>query len=81
MPAGAAYQGGGLLLNGVVYWNVPLLGPGETEEVTFTVTASASLVNADYGVAADGGVTAQGVRVVSTTVLPDGTSCAPGKIR
>ncbi len=73
LPAGARYvdaEPGTLVPPGeIVRWEVPsLAGGGGTVTVQFVVTATATLVNADYRVSADGGVSAVGAVPVVTAV-------------
>jgi len=69
LPAGAAYvssDNGSALLGEVVSWQVDSLGSSSTLTVSFTVTATETITNADYGVLADANVYAQGETAVVT---------------
>jgi uncharacterized repeat protein (TIGR01451 family) len=73
LPAGAYYVNaapGTLVPPGeIVRWEVPsLAGGGVVTSVQFVVTATATVVNADYRVSADGGFRAVGAAVVVTAV-------------
>lgn len=73
LPAGAVYLGGGTLVGDEVQWSVAELGIGAAVSVQFTVTVpaggAASITNDDYGVTADGGITAYGANPVTTVLL------------
>lgn len=67
LPAGATYLGGGSLSgSGVVSWTLPSLGIGASDQVQFSVTASQTITNSDYGVTSAEGAAAQGVQAVVT---------------
>ncbi len=69
LPAGAVYWSGGSFASGVVSWTLPMLNVGAGVQVSFVVSAEETIRNNQYGVAAAGGVSAQGSAVVTTTVV------------
>lgn len=61
MPAGAAYVSGGNLNGNVVSWNnIQIPANGEAIQVTFTVSATGSIVNSVYGASCPGCIPATG---------------------
>jgi hypothetical protein len=68
VPTGATHIGGGDLDNGLVSWAVDNLAPGGMVKVSFRVSATQTVVNETYGVAAAGGFRAQGGQTVTTIV-------------
>ncbi len=61
MPAGATYVNGGNLNGNIVSWTVPTLpANGESVSVTFTVSATGSVVNSVYGASCSGCIPATG---------------------
>jgi uncharacterized repeat protein (TIGR01451 family) len=68
IPAGAAYLKGGTRVGDVVSWTIPSLAAYTTARVTYTVTSSSNLFNADYGVSASGGYGASGKVAVLTLI-------------
>jgi subtilisin len=71
LPAGATYVSGGTRVGDTIQWSPPdLAGYGTTEERTLTVTADETIVNAEYGMRADGGASATG-NVSATTRIVD----------
>ncbi|MEM7029010.1 MAG: chitobiase/beta-hexosaminidase C-terminal domain-containing protein [Chloroflexota bacterium] len=81
VPFGATYIRGGILSNNSVSWDIETLLPQTSIRVTFTVTASQSIVNDTYQVTADGGYQTVGTSIVPTTIgvmLPaDGGTISP----
>ena len=71
LPTGANYVSGGSHTSGVISWSVPNLPVSATTQVSFVVTTSQTVVNSDYGVRADGGLSALGGEPVETIVLPN----------
>lgn len=65
LPSGAYYLSGGTLTGNVVSWTLSSLAPSANASVTCAVTATVTLINADYGVSADGGYHATGQPVVT----------------
>ena len=61
IPANASYVSGGTRVGNVVSWTVDSLIPLGFITRTFVVTATRSILNADYRVSADGGVEAVGL--------------------
>lgn len=72
LPTGATYVSGGTPAGNVVSWVVGSLGPGAKIQRSFVVTATATISNSDYGVAADGNISASGQQVVVTSVSQPG---------
>lgn len=68
VPSGATYVAGGVLVGGIVNWDVGELAPGAAVDVQFSVTALATIVNDSYGVSADLGIIASGSIAVTTIV-------------
>jgi uncharacterized repeat protein (TIGR01451 family) len=68
IPAGAVYVGGGEKIGDEVRWTIPNLVAGGITQTTFTVTATGSLINDDYGLQAAGGYETAGETVVTTLV-------------
>lgn len=76
VPANTAYvigsaSAGGTLSDGQVYWQFPVLKPGEKQILTFSVDVSQGdeVVNSDYGVTCAEGVSAYGEPVVTRISL------------
>ena len=63
---------GGMVEDGVVTWNLPVLNPGETIRLTFQVTVLGGneIINDHYAVSCDEGVFAYGEPVVTQVLLP-----------
>jgi len=72
LPSGATYVSGGAFGGNTVSWTVGSLGPGAKIQRSFVVTASDTIINNDYGVAADGNISASGQQVVVTSVSQPG---------
>jgi uncharacterized repeat protein (TIGR01451 family) len=72
LPTGATYVSGGTPAGNVVSWVAGSLGPGAKIQRSFVVTATATISNSDYGVAADGNISTSGQQVVVTSVSPAG---------
>ena len=69
MPSGANYVSGGVLVGNVVRWSgLPPLLPNTDLKVSFTVTATTSIVNSDYRVSAAGNALATGQKSVTTVI-------------
>lgn len=69
LPVGSVYWNGGSFASGVVSWTLPVLPVGVDVQVSFVVSAEETIHNSQYGVVADGGVSASGSAVVTTTVV------------
>jgi uncharacterized repeat protein (TIGR01451 family) len=69
IPAGANYVSGGTRVGNLVKWTVPSLAPNTDVQAVFVVNASSNITNFDYGVVADGNVSAAGQKTVETTVV------------
>jgi uncharacterized repeat protein (TIGR01451 family) len=81
IPTGAFYVSGGTEAGGVVSWAVPSLAAGGgSVQVSFVVTGTRTVVNADYRVSADGGFSAVGQASVMTVVEEEGPVLAIGKV-
>lgn len=59
LPIGATYISGGSLVSDTIRWTVDSISAGQTTQVAMVVTASETITNVAYGVAAEGGSTAQ----------------------
>mgnify|MGYP001390968098 CR=1 FL=1 len=71
LPTGAAYIGGGDGFDGqTVSWNLPELTPASSVQVQWQAAITQTTWNEQYGVAADGGLTAVGQKKVVTFVNP-----------
>lgn len=70
LPTNASYVNGGSLNGNVISWNIPNLAASSFTAVQFTVTATQTVVNQDFGVAADDGYRAPWTRPVLTLVDP-----------
>ena len=71
LPIGATYVRGGTLVGDLVRWDVHHLNHGKSLERTFTVTATQTITNYDYGVTGNGGdVYALGTDTVTTVISP-----------
>lgn len=60
LPTGALYLDGGARLGNVISWSLASLAPGAMTQTTLTVltTSNAILINHDYGVQAEGSISA-----------------------
>lgn len=81
LPAGTTFvnatNGGGLQAGNIVQWDVNALpGSGAMAQVSFAVTAATTgtVVNQNYGVAADGNISVTGSRWITTSVGSDSTT-------
>ncbi len=77
IPANTSYiigtaSSGGLLENNVIRWNLPVLDPGETLNLTFQVTVQGgvAIINDSYEVSCDEGVFAYGEPVITRVKYP-----------
>ena len=77
IPANTSYiigtaSSGGLVENNVIRWNLPLLDPGETLNLTFQVTVQGgvAIINDSYEVSCDEGVFAYGEPVITRVKYP-----------
>jgi len=75
IPTGASYvpnstSGGGILEDGILVWNTPLLQPGEDSYYTFQVEVGrgSEVINDRYGVISAEGVSATGDPVVTAII-------------
>ncbi len=71
LPNGASYVSGGNLNGNVVSWTIATLPAKGTITVTFSVMATDTVTNQNYGVTASGGYSATGQAVVTTIKPPD----------
>jgi subtilisin len=70
LPAGATYASGGALIGNSVTWSLPgVEGFGGIVEVSYAVTATATITNHIYQVVAAGGHGAQGAEEVVTRIV------------
>jgi uncharacterized repeat protein (TIGR01451 family) len=70
LPVNANYVNGGSLNGNTVTWNVPNLAASATISVQFTVTATQTIVNQDFGVMANDGYRAPWTQPILTLVDP-----------
>ncbi|MCO5199191.1 MAG: DUF11 domain-containing protein [Anaerolineae bacterium] len=68
LPVGATWVSGGSYNNGLVTWTVPELAVDEVIQRQLKVQANSTIVNADYGISADGGFFSAGFPAVITVV-------------
>jgi uncharacterized repeat protein (TIGR01451 family) len=69
IPAGATYVRGGTRVGNAVRWTRASLASGASAQFHLVVSASRTITNSDYRVAADGGVSAVGQNAVSTIIV------------
>jgi uncharacterized repeat protein (TIGR01451 family) len=70
LPAGATYIEGGSLVGNEVQWQIPELeGFGQQTSLTFTVSAVVDLVNNDYRLNADGGISIENTDPIHTRIV------------
>jgi len=86
IPTGASYVSGGIRVGNTVQWAVGTLAPNSGAQAQFTVTATQTITNDQYGVSASGGYVIQGAVPIVTVVnasLSDGyevdNSCGQAK--
>lgn len=65
LPSNALYLSGGIRVGDVISWTVGSLAPSASATVSYVVTATTTIINADYGVSATGGYSASGLPVVT----------------
>jgi uncharacterized repeat protein (TIGR01451 family) len=68
LPISAYYVEGGTLNGNVISWTRPTLPPISHTTVQFVVTATETISNVDYGVSADGGLSATGDEAIITLI-------------
>ncbi len=68
IPTGAVYISGGIKIGASVRWEVASLPPNQNIQVQFTIVATASITNSNYGVRANGDYSAMGSVVVNTRI-------------
>ncbi len=69
LPTGANYVSGGTRYGYLIFWSIPALeGNGASISRQFVVTASQTITNSDYSVAAEGGYEATGDVPVVTVI-------------
>jgi uncharacterized repeat protein (TIGR01451 family) len=68
IPSGATYISGGTKVDKLVSWTGEALAPNQSIQVQFSVTATGSITNSNYGVRAAGGYSAMGNQAISTKI-------------
>jgi uncharacterized repeat protein (TIGR01451 family) len=68
IPSGATYISGGTKVDKLVSWTGEALAPNQSIQVQFSVTATRSITNSNYGVRAAGGYSVMGNQAISTEI-------------